>query len=131
MEVEVGNEVLPAHTVSNPDRLVCPGCGSRELRPLGPYLANCEICGIIGRAILKTLEQLAALPEVAGEHPCECGHPEMRLLPDEVFHCPACRSEVVPPERVAALPNSRKGVEKECRSSGESKPGGQGHAVRP
>jgi len=30
-------------------------------------------------------------------HACEeCHHPEMRLLPDGVFHCPACRSEVQP-----------------------------------
>lgn len=25
-----------------------------------------------------------------------CGHPEMRRLPDGVFHCPACGSEVLP-----------------------------------
>ena len=26
----------------------------------------------------------------------ECGHPEMCRLPDGVFHCPACGSEVLP-----------------------------------
>jgi hypothetical protein len=123
VETEQSNEVLPAHTVSRPDRLVCPACGLRELRPLGPYLANCDSCGIIGRAILKALEQIAALPDVTGKHPCECGHPEMRLLPDEVFHCLACRSEIVPPEHGSALPNSRKWVEKTFYSSEESKPG--------
>jgi rRNA maturation endonuclease Nob1 len=30
-------------------------------------------------------------------HACkECHHSEMRLLPDGVFHCPACGSEVLP-----------------------------------
>jgi ribosomal protein L37AE/L43A len=111
VEGELGNEVLPTHTASKPNRLVCPACGSRELRPLGQYLANCESCGILGRTILETLQQLVALPDVTGKHPCECGHPEMRLLPDGVFHCPACRSEVVPPERAAALPSSLKRVE--------------------
>jgi hypothetical protein len=43
-------------------------------------------------------EQIVALPDVAGKHACECGHPEMRSLPDGTFHCPACRSEVVPTE---------------------------------
>lgn len=123
METELGTEVLPTHTASKPNHLVCPACGSRKLRPLGPYLANCESCGILGRAILETLQQLAALPDVTGKHPCECGHPEMRLLPDEIFHCPACRSEVVPPEHAAALPNSRERVEKEFPSLEESKLG--------
>jgi ribosomal protein L37AE/L43A len=27
---------------------------------------------------------------------CECGHPEMRRLPDGVYWCPACGSEVPP-----------------------------------
>jgi ribosomal protein L37AE/L43A len=44
---------------------------------------------------LRTLEQIASLPEVLGKHACECGHPEMRRLPDGVFHCPACGLEVV------------------------------------
>jgi hypothetical protein len=129
VETELGNEVLPTRTVSKPKRLICPACGSRELRPLGQYLANCESCGILGRAIFETLQELVALPDVTGKHPCECGHPEMRLLPDEVFHCPACRSEVVPPEHVAAPPNSRKGVEKEFHSSEESESGDQGHGI--
>ena len=30
----------------------------------------------------------------------ECGHPEMRTLPDGVYHCPACRSEVLPTKSI-------------------------------
>jgi len=36
------------------------------------------------------------LPDVVGGHPCECGHPEMRRLPDGVFRCPCCHAEVLP-----------------------------------
>jgi len=36
------------------------------------------------------------LPDVVGVHACECGHPEMRRLPDGVFKCPCCRAEVLP-----------------------------------
>ncbi|MBA2715209.1 MAG: hypothetical protein H0U55_16875, partial [Rubrobacteraceae bacterium] len=35
----------------------------------------------------------------------ECGHPEMRRLPDGTYHCPACGSEVLPP---GASPVDRK-----------------------
>ncbi len=46
--------------------------------------------------MLHTLSQITALPDSLGRHPCECGHPEMRRLPDGIFHCPACGSEVLP-----------------------------------
>ena len=46
--------------------------------------------------MFETLEQVAALPDAIGGHACECGHPEMRRLPDGVFHCVACGSEVLP-----------------------------------
>src|SRR5215204_6338036 len=36
------------------------------------------------------------LVESAGCLGCECGHPEMRRLPDGVYRCPACGSEVTP-----------------------------------
>jgi ribosomal protein L37AE/L43A len=39
---------------------------------------------------------ITELPDAAGHHACECGHPEMRRLPDGVYWCPACGSEVVP-----------------------------------
>lgn len=76
--------------------LVCPLCEAGELRPHG-LLERCVTCGrFVERAVLTTLEQIAALPDAAGAHACECGHPEMRRLPDGVFHCPACGSEVTP-----------------------------------
>jgi hypothetical protein len=55
--------------------------------------------------MLATLRGISALPEVLGRHACEeCGHPEMRRLPDDTFHCPACRSEVVPIRDAALSP---------------------------
>jgi hypothetical protein len=63
----------------------------------GPGLARCGSCGLpLLGAMLETLRGIADLPEALGAHPCECGHPEMRRLPDGVFHCPACGSEVLP-----------------------------------
>jgi hypothetical protein len=75
-----------------------PGCGSGKLRLRAPELASCDSCALSGRgAIFRTLEQIAALPYALGARACEeCGHPEMRRLPDGVFHCPACGSEVMP-----------------------------------
>jgi hypothetical protein len=47
--------------------------------------------------MLETLRRIPALPDALGSHACEeCGHPEMRLLPDGTFHYPAYRSEVFP-----------------------------------
>jgi hypothetical protein len=60
---------------------------------------RCGSCGgLLGGAMFEALEQIAALPEALGAHACECGHPEMRLLPDGVFHCLAFGSEVLPLE---------------------------------
>lgn len=46
--------------------------------------------------MLETLRNIYILPDAIGEHACECGHPEMKLLPDGVYWCPACGSEVSP-----------------------------------
>lgn len=87
-------------TTSRPDRLLCPACGSGELRRQEPHvwLALCDSCGsTFDRGVLRTLEQIVTLPDSLGKHACEeCDHPEMRCLPDETFHCPACGSEVLP-----------------------------------
>src|SRR5918995_551947 len=91
-----------AQSTSRPDHLVCPACGYGALlsRGRGPLSrsAECESCWCeFGGGIVATLKQIVALPDAMGEHACEeCGHPEMRSLPDGTFHCPACRSEVVP-----------------------------------
>jgi ribosomal protein L37AE/L43A len=89
--------IMPSRTRIRPRHIICPGCGSGELRLRAPERAGCDSCGLSVRgAIFRTLEQIAALPDVLGHHPCECGHPEMRRLPDGVYHCPACGSEVLP-----------------------------------
>jgi len=51
-------------------------------------------------SVLETLQEIVGLPDALGAHACECGHPEMRELPDGVFHCPARRSEVLPAEGI-------------------------------
>jgi ribosomal protein L37AE/L43A len=91
----------PSRTISRPRHIICPACGSGELRPRGPELVTgCPSCGLsVEGAIFKTLEQIATLPDGVGSHACEeCGHPGMRRLPDRVYHCPACGSEVLPTE---------------------------------
>jgi hypothetical protein len=66
---------------------------------VGPGVTRCGSCGLplLGSA-LETLREIVGLPDALGAHPCECGHPEMRRLPDGVYHCPACGSEVLPTE---------------------------------
>jgi ribosomal protein L37AE/L43A len=78
--------------------LICPLCEASELRPSGRDSARCESCaGPVSGAVLGTLRGISTLPDALGKHACEeCGHPEMRRLPDGTFHCPACRSEVLP-----------------------------------
>ena len=88
---------VSSRATSRPGRIVCPACGSWELRLRGAGLAGCDCCGRdVDGAVLRILEQIVALPDALGAHACECGHPEMRRLPDGVFHCPACGSEVLP-----------------------------------
>ena len=87
---------------SRSDYLVCPICQAGELYPFDGECACCSSCEcIVGAATLLTLEQIIALPDALGSHACECGHPEMRLLPDGAFHCPACGAEVFPIEAVS------------------------------
>jgi ribosomal protein L37AE/L43A len=88
---------VPSHTMSRPSRIVCPACGSGKLQLRGLESAHCDSCGFsVGDALFRALEQIAALPDVLGSHACECGHPEMRRLPDGTFRCPSCTSEVFP-----------------------------------
>ena len=37
-------------------------------------------------------------PRAVGDHACGCSHPEMRLLPNGIYRCPACGSEILPSE---------------------------------
>jgi hypothetical protein len=78
---------------------ICPICEAGELRSGGHYYgAQCPVCGCApSRGILETLRQIISLPDALGSHACEeCGHPEMRRLPDGVCHCPGCGTEVPP-----------------------------------
>ena len=82
---------------SKPCSLVCPLCEAGELNPLGHDQARCDSChGSLSGAMLEAPHEIATLQDAVGSHACECGHPEMRLLPDGVFHCPACGCEVLP-----------------------------------
>ena len=90
---------VPSRAASKPRSIVCPACGRGELGTRGLDLAECDPCGHAFEGdVLRTMEQIVALSDALGEHACECGHPEMRRLPDGVFHCPACGSKVVPLE---------------------------------
>jgi ribosomal protein L37AE/L43A len=75
----------------------CPLCEIYELERLADGSARCASCrGSLDAELLATIRQIRTLPDALGAHPCECGHPEMRKLPDGVFHCSACGSEVLP-----------------------------------
>jgi hypothetical protein len=78
--------------------IICPHCEAGELRSGGHNGVQCPVCGYgPSRGILGALQQIITLPDALGKHACEeCGHPEMRHLPDGVSHCPACGSEVLP-----------------------------------
>jgi ribosomal protein L37AE/L43A len=85
--------------------LVCPLCEVDKLNTHGHSSARCDSCGVlVSEATLEALNQITVLPDALGRHACEeCGHPEMRLLPDGTHHCPACGSEVVPLDARASL----------------------------
>ena len=77
--------------------LVCPLCEAGGLEPLGHDSARCDFCGgSLSGSLLVALCEIVSLPDALGSHACECGHPEMRRLPEGVFHCPACGCEVLP-----------------------------------
>jgi len=80
-----------------PHHVTCPFCEAGELVPFGREFARCGYCGLpLVGSMLETLWDITGLPDALGAHPCECGHPQMRKLPDGVFRCPACGSEVLP-----------------------------------
>ena len=93
--------------------LTCPFCTEAELRAFGRNSLRCDECGgVLSGALLETLHMIVTLPEAAGGHACECGHPEMRRLPDGVYRCPACGSEVNASLRpgVLEVPGPHRGV---------------------
>ena len=93
----------PPNKLSSAHDHLCPFCESGRLVFFGPDLARCNFCGLpLLGAMLETLRDVVGLPDALGSHPCECGHPEMRKLPHEVFHCPSCGAEVSPTRLRAA-----------------------------
>ena len=88
----------PSALASGPYSIICPLCEAGELRSGSHNGVQCPVCGYgPSRDILGALQQIITLPDALGRHACEeCGHPEMRHLPDDVSHCPGCGSEVLP-----------------------------------
>ena len=81
----------------NTSPLTCPFCEASDLKDFGRNSARCDACGgVLSGDLLEQLRRIVALPDAHGRHACECGHPEMRRLPDDVYWCPACGSEVLP-----------------------------------
>jgi hypothetical protein len=77
--------------------VVCPLCEKGRLQASHQDSTSCDSCsGFLSGVTLRTHCQIAALPDASGGHVCECGYPEMRLLPDGTYHCPSCGSEVLP-----------------------------------
>ncbi len=83
--------------------LCCPFCVEHDLETFGHNSAGCQSCGIqLSGALLETLRKISELSDLASPPACECGHPEMRCLPDGVYWvywCPSCGSEVLPLSR--------------------------------
>jgi len=83
----------------------CPHCERGQVHPGDPTLTRCPACGHApDKWVLKTLTEIASLPDAAGTHACEeCAHPQMRHLPDGAFWCPACGQEILSLEATLAL----------------------------
>jgi ribosomal protein L37AE/L43A len=97
-------------TASGPHHLICPFCSAGKLVIMGYGLARCDSCGLpLLGSMLETLQDVVGLPDALGAHACECGHPEMRELPDGVFHCVACGSEVIPVQAFPDVGSARLG----------------------
>src|ERR671916_3544630 len=96
--VRKGHTVKPSALASGSHSIICPICEAGELS-YGCHhnQVRCPMCGYApSRGVLEALRQIIFLPDALGNYACECRHPEMRRLPDGVFWCPACGSEVLP-----------------------------------
>jgi len=84
-------------TSPGPRFLTCPICEAGRLLDLGRESSRCDYCGcLMGGLVVRMIREITSLPDATGKHACECGHPEMRRLPDGVYWCPACGAEVLP-----------------------------------
>lgn len=98
--------------VSSRDFLVCPMCEVGRLGAFGGNSVRCNSCGcLLNMAVPETLRETVHLPDALGSHACECGHPEMRLLPGGIYRCPGCGAEVLPVENPSS---PRRGAEEGC-----------------
>ena len=89
---------IPSAMASRPHYMICPFCESGGLVSLGPDFARCGSCGLpLLGSMLETLRDIVGLPDAPGR-PCLRVRPSLRCAscPTGVFHCPACRSEVLP-----------------------------------
>ena len=78
----------------------CPLCGRGEMLMVNAFLVRCTECEeTISYSLFKTLHEIRNLREARGKHPCECGHPEMRRLPDGTYRCPSCNPEISYPRQ--------------------------------
>src|SRR5215203_2594726 len=51
--------------------LICPFCSEAELRGFGRNSLRCDVCGgVLGGALLETLNKIVALPDATGGHAC-------------------------------------------------------------
>jgi len=109
MIARTGSGEMEMSTTAKTRPLLCPMCEAHELHPFGRNSGRCGSCQfVIGGAFLKALLQITRSPVAIGNHACECGHPEMRRIPDGVYRCPACGSEVLPLSAgVYAAPENR------------------------
>lgn len=98
-------------TVPSRDFLVCPICEVGGLGAFGGNSVRCNSCGcLLNMAVPETLAEIVYLPDALGSHACECGHPEMRLLPGGIYRCPDCGAEVLPVEETSP----RRGADEGC-----------------
>ena len=109
MIASTGSGDMEMSKTANARPLICPMCEAHELHSFGRNSGRCGSCQfVIGGAFLKALLQITGSPVAIGNHACECGHPEMRRIPDGVYRCPACGSEVLPLSAgVYAAPENR------------------------
>jgi hypothetical protein len=78
--------------------IVCPLCEPGELHFSGAYAARCDEWKAVLNVILKTLQEIIALPAAFGTYACECGRPEMRNLPGRVISVSGSRCRDPAPE---------------------------------
>jgi ribosomal protein L37AE/L43A len=105
--------------------LCCPFCEVYDLERYGHSSLRCASRdNFLTGTLLETLRHIVDLRDAIGSHACECGHPEMKRVPDAGYWCHACSSEVLPAQE--RLETSRTG-RPASRGSDESSFGNRTH----